>query len=487
MLLQTTLPIALERLRRACIEMIRPIRPSSIACLASATRGSKRQMCPTMKSPRLCRAASRIRSQSSTRRGHRLFQQHVLAAPQGVDGDVAVVLDVRGDARPRRPRGRPGAAGSRCSASSRDSGRRLPPSAAAAACRGPPARSPASRRGCRRGSRRTTPGRSRPSARCVCTGFSLRSSFMTSLLVSRVTIAVPGRRGKGPRGAHGERPPTADKPATPYQHLCAFHASCLDTPVAVPVWLKCPSHAGPFLVVTAPLVGRGPRLRGTIGRVGKLTHETPSRAHFRVGCCRRAGVHRHRPGTAEPARAGTTTCPGTRRHRDATDRLRPRKTPLPRPPSAPRASSPSVPGRTPCALAPGRWPPIPYGPQPWPWTRLRRVRRSANRPIPRQKRQASRPADPFGLRSREPGEPAVVVRRGTQDAEQDAGEPALLKSSPPAGGTAVPRDSAPRKAPVLDFPPGPSRAARRRPRPLGPGKGPGNPASNSSKGPKRPK
>jgi uncharacterized repeat protein (TIGR01451 family) len=53
--------------------------------------------------------------------------------------------------------------------------------------------------------------------------------------------------------------------------------------------------------------------------------------------------------------------------------------------------------------------------------------------------QAPRPADPFGLRSREPGEPTLATRRGTQDAEENAGEPALLKSSPPAGGTAVPR------------------------------------------------
>ena len=64
----TSRPIALDKFRRACMEMILPIRPSVIACLAITTRGSNRQMWPTIKKPSLCCAASTIRSQSSTRR-----------------------------------------------------------------------------------------------------------------------------------------------------------------------------------------------------------------------------------------------------------------------------------------------------------------------------------------------------------------------------------------------------------------------------------
>ncbi len=144
MLSSTMRPIFTERLRRACIETIWPICPSSIACLAKATRGSNRQMCPTMKMPGAPWPPPRGSGRSRPGVGAIGFSRNTcLPLRKRVDGDVAMVVDVRGDAdhvdRPDRPASR----GSRCSAWRRGNGRPLPPAVADGACTGRPVRCPA--------------------------------------------------------------------------------------------------------------------------------------------------------------------------------------------------------------------------------------------------------------------------------------------------------------------------------------------------------
>ena len=70
-----------------------------MASLARATRGSKRQMWPTMNRPRPARAAATILSHSVTLAAMGFSRSTFLPACQGVDRDLAVVVVMRDHAQ----------------------------------------------------------------------------------------------------------------------------------------------------------------------------------------------------------------------------------------------------------------------------------------------------------------------------------------------------------------------------------------------------